>query len=321
MSSLSADLLETVTACLALRLANESLRRRADHAEKTATRRLREVAAIYDIGQALAPVPNAPMLQMIVERTALLMEAQGVFPDAGGTRSKPPARCGQSRACLPTCGRKRNCSARAWQGAWPRRKKPLRIGRNVPPDPRLEGVALKAGLGSAMLVPLKELKELKDQESRILGVLCLRRRPRPKPNLPKKRVTLFGVFAAQAALALTNARLVDDLNRRAGELQKISTLSRALLSTIDLDTLLHTAVEDVCSVVGCDRCCLYWRDSNRPILVPAPAARLPGKRGPQPGETGRGRGGPGRAPPKWPCSSTVTKPSRRKKRSPCRIAR
>ena len=140
-------------------------------------------------------------------------------------------------------------------------EEPLRLGSSVPPDPRLEGVSLKPGLGSALLVPLK------DQESRVLGVLCLRRRPE-KAEFTEEEVKLFGVFATQAALALANARLVDDLNRRAGELQKISTLSRALLSTIDLDTLLHTAVEDVCSVVGLDRCCLYWRDNTRPLLVP-----------------------------------------------------
>ena len=280
VASVSGELLETLTACLSLRIANENLRRRADHAENTATRRLREVAAIYDIGQALAPVPNAPMLQMIVERTALLMEAQAcslMLIEADQSRLHVAASHG-----LPLDVRAQTqLLGEGVAGRVAQTEEPLRIGNNVPLDSRLEGVALKAGLGSAILVPLK------DQESRVLGVLCIRRRPE-KAEFTEEEVKLFRVFATQAALALSNARLVDDLNRRAGELQKISMLSRALLSTIDLDTLLHTAVEDVCSVVGCDRCCLYWRDSNRPLLVPRLLRGYPESVGRNPVKLGEG---------------------------------
>lgn len=71
-----------------------------------------------------------------------------------------------------------------------------------------------------------------------------------------------------ATLALSNAELVQDLERRTAELVKLSSLSRTLLSTSDLDTLLKTAVDNVCEVLGCDRCCLYWRDTTSAVLVP-----------------------------------------------------
>lgn len=280
VSSVTRDLLETLTACLSLRIANENLRRRADHAEKTATRRLREVAAIYDIGQALAPMPNAPMLQMIVERTALLMEAQAcslMLIEAAQNHLHVAASHG-----LPLDVRAQTqLLGEGVAGRVAQTEEPLRIGNNVPLDARLEGVVLKPGLGSAILVPMK------DQESRVLGVLCIRRRPE-KSEFTDEEVKLFHVFATQAALALSNARLVDDLNRRAGELQKISMLSRALISTIDLETLLTTAVEDVCNVVGCDRCCLYWRDSSRPLLVPRLLRGYPESVGRNPVKLGEG---------------------------------
>ena len=114
LSSLSGALLDTLTACLSLRIANEGLRRRAEQSEKTATRRLREVAAIYDIGQALAPVPNAPMLQMIVERTALLMEAQAcslMLVDAAQNRLRVAASHG-----LPPDVRAPDSAARRGRG-------------------------------------------------------------------------------------------------------------------------------------------------------------------------------------------------------------
>ena len=254
------ELLEALVGCLSMRLADERACRRAERAEQTAARRLREVAAQYDLGLALAPVPNGPHLQMIVERTALLMEAQAcsiLLLDPEQKRLQVSA----SHGLPPDVRAQTQLLGEGIAGRVAQTEQPLLISRTLARDPRLDGIALRPDLGSAMLMPLK------DQEQRILGVLCLRRRP-DKPEFSIEEMSLCAVFATHAALALVNARLVEDLDRRASTLLKLSTLSRSLLSTTDLDALLRAAVDDVVQVVGLSRCCLYLRDNNRSHFLP-----------------------------------------------------
>lgn len=238
---------------------NDKLRQQSAQAEKNAMNRLLKVAAIFGTGQALPLLEDAQLLQSIVDRMALLMEAQAcsiLLLDEGHNRLRIAA----SYGLPPDVRAQTQLLGEGIAGSIIHSEEPLLISETAQRDPRLENVTLKPGMGSAILVPMK------DRDNQSLGVVCIRRRP-DKTQFAAEEVKIFSIFASQTALALTNSRLVKDLNRRTGELLKISTLSRALLSTIDLDTLLRTAVEEICSVVGCDRCCLYWRESNKSVLT------------------------------------------------------
>ena len=97
-------------------------------------------------------------------------------------------------------------------------------------------------------------------------------------------------FADQAAIAIENARLFNELEARTAELtrsvqelQALGEVSQALSSTLDLDTVLSTIVSRASQLAGADSCTVYEYDEQ------AEALRLP--RHPQ----SRRRGGRGDA--------------------------
>ncbi len=274
------DVLETLAGSLGLRLTDENMRRRAQEAEQKAARRLREVAAQADVGQALTHAPSEQTLQNIVERIARLMEAQTcslLLLDARQQNLHIAA----SYGLAPDTRVQKQLLGDSIAGRVAQTQEPLLIGKSVPRDARLGGIKLRAEMGSAMLTPLQ------DQENRVLGVLCVRRSS-DKAEFTIDEAHLFGAFATQATLALVNARLIEDLNRRAHDLLKIAALSRSLLSSIDLDAALQTTLQEVCEVVGCDRCCLYLREPDRPVFTPRLLYGYPDHIGRNPVKMGEG---------------------------------
>ncbi len=246
------ELLEAATAQIAFRLGQETLLRRAEEAEQKARQRISELAAIYEIGQAIDRIELRKLLQLITDRTARLMDAQAcslmlVNHEAGVLRVA--ASRGLPEAAM-------DCEQKIGEGIAGRvaeTEQPLLINGSFR-DPRLAGIALNAQISSSMLVPMK------NQDGSVLGVLSIRRGA-PSPDFSDDDLKLFSVFASQAALAITNFRLYDNLENRAQELLKISELSRALISTLNLKELLGRVTEDVCAIVGFDRCGLFLREN------------------------------------------------------------
>ena len=246
------ELLEAATSQIALRLGQETLLRRAEEAEQKARQRISELAAIYEIGQAIDRIELRKLLQLITDRTARLMDAQAcslmlVNQEAGILRVA--ASRGLPEAAM-------DCEQKIGDGIAGRvaeTEQPMLINGSFH-DPRLAGIALNAQISSSMLVPMK------NQDGSVLGVLSIRRGA-PSPDFTDDDLKLFSVFASQAALAITNFRLYDDLDNRAQELYKISQLSRALISTLNLKELLARVTEDVCAIVGFDRCGLFLREN------------------------------------------------------------
>ena len=246
------ELLEAATAQIAFRLGQETLLRRAEEAEQKARQRISELAAIYEIGQAINRIELRELLQLITDRTARLMDAQAcslmlVNHEAGVLRVA--ASRGLPEAALD--GEQKIGEGIAGRVA--ETEQPMLINGSFR-DPRLEGIALNAQISSSMLVPMK------NQDGSVFGVLSIRRGA-PSPDFTDDDLKLFSVFASQAALAITNFRLYDNLANRAQELLKISELSRALISTLNLKELLARVTEDVCAVVGFDRCGLFLREN------------------------------------------------------------
>ena len=246
------ELLEAATAQIAFRLGQEMLLRRAEEAEQKARQRISELAAIYEIGQAINRIELRELLQLITDRTARLMDAQAcslmlVNHEIGALRVA--ASRGLPEAAMD--GEQKIGEGIAGRVA--ETEQPMLINGSFR-DPRLEGIALNAQISSSMLVPMK------NQNNSVFGVLSIRRGA-PSPDFTDDDLKLFSVFASQAALAIRNFRLYDDLANRAQELTKISELSRALISTLNLKELLARVTEDVCAIVGFDRCGLFLREN------------------------------------------------------------
>lgn len=92
---------------------------------------------------------------------------------------------------------------------------------------------------------------------------------------PPAGQALLDIAAAQIASRVvashSAARLADAEDRArqlAVEVDKLATLSRDLISTLNLDELLVRVAEDILQVVGFERCCLFMRDRRRAAFLP-----------------------------------------------------
>jgi two-component system, NtrC family, sensor kinase len=119
------------------------------------------------------------------------------------------------------------------------------------------GVEL-GGVRTALIVPM-----LKDND--LIGALSLARQEiRPFSD---KQIELVGSFAAQAAIAIENSQLLnelrqrtDDLSRSVGELRALGEVSQAVNSTLDLETVLSTIVANAVQLSGTEAGAIYVFD-------------------------------------------------------------
>ncbi|HXH84185.1 MAG TPA: GAF domain-containing protein, partial [Candidatus Tectomicrobia bacterium] len=111
------------------------------------------------------------------------------------------------------------------------------------------------------------------------------------------QIALMETFADQAAIAIENARLLNELQARTDaltrsvkELQALGEVSQALSSTLDLETVLSTIVSRAAALAGTDSCSVYEYDERAEELhvrathnlaeeVVAMARRAPIRRG------------------------------------------
>ena len=124
----------------------------------------------------------------------------------------------------------------------------------------VEAVEL-GGVRTLLVVPM-----LKDMGA--IGVFALyRQEVRPFTD---KQIELVKNFAAQAVIAIENARLLnelrqrtDDLGRSVGELRALGEVSQAVNSTLDLETVLTTIVGRAVQLSGTDAGAIYVFDEER----------------------------------------------------------
>jgi GAF domain-containing protein len=105
---------------------------------------------------------------------------------------------------------------------------------------------------------------LKGQE--LLGVISLYH-PRVKP-FTEQQIALVETFADQAAIAIENVRLLDQLRQRTDELGRsveelraLGEVSQAVNSTLDLETVLSTIVANAVQLSGTEAGAIYVCDS------------------------------------------------------------
>jgi len=253
-------LLGDLLAAIAVMLDREELARRLEAAERLGRRRIEEVGAIYEIGQAIDQIELSDLLKLITERAAQLMEAQACSLMLVNEETRT-LRVAASHGLPESALEHEQRMGEGIAGRVAQSEQPVCLSTD-PEDPLLEGLQLRPEVCSSMLVPMK------NQDAVVMGVLAIRRHF-PAPEFTPDDMRLSSVFARQAALALANVRLYSDLKRSAAELLKISTLSRALISTLDLNDLLARVADDIRAVVGFERCCLFMRDAHRGVYVPS----------------------------------------------------
>jgi GAF domain-containing protein len=101
----------------------------------------------------------------------------------------------------------------------------------------------------------------------LLGVILIyRHEVRP---FTESQIALMETFADQAAIAIENARLLSELQARTAELtrsvtelQALGEVSRALNSTLDLETVLNTIVARASQLAGTDGGSVYEYDEG-----------------------------------------------------------
>ncbi|HEU5184203.1 MAG TPA: GAF domain-containing protein [Gemmatimonadaceae bacterium] len=131
----------------------------------------------------------------------------------------------------------------------------LRAHVHLPAVPLL----IEAGISSTAVLPLII-------EGRARGVLTLRYRA-PQP-FDVEQQQLLTDFATHVALAVRNARLFDDLERRAARLEAVAQVQRAISEAVSLDEVYAKIYSAVASVVDSPCFLLLSFDEEAGVFVP-----------------------------------------------------
>ncbi len=255
-----AALLDQISVFLSVLVENACLRSAETDTHQLSSRRIEEIAAIYQIGRAVESTDPKPVFDLIVTKAASVMDAQtcslmllderdnclvikasyGLAPDiVKGTRVK----LGEGIVGQVAVSGEPVLLADIAADS--------RFEKKVIPHPDVSG---------SMCVPLK------NRDGFIKGVLSIRRH-HPKPPFTQKDLMLFCVFATHAALAIENAELYASLHQRIQEISAVSNVMQAINSTLDVNQVLEKIVRGITEVVGFDRCCLYLLDPRTEELV------------------------------------------------------
>jgi len=142
----------------------------------------------------------------------------------------------------------------------------------VDPDYEFHSGA-RLGYRSVLGIPL-----LRDGEP--IGAIAVGR-PVPGP-FPESQVALLQTFADQAVIAIENARLFDELQRKTAQLtqtveqlQALAAVGQAVSSTLELETVLRTIVARAIDLVDVDGGAIFEYDDTREEFRLHAADRLP----------------------------------------------
>lgn len=102
-------------------------------------------------------------------------------------------------------------------------------------------------------------------ESVLLGVLTLTgTRPFVLELGPRE---MLDCFVVQSAIAIRNAQLYDEAQRRRRQAETLAVLARTIGATLDLDTVLQQAAEVTRDLLGGDRAQIALRDRDADVMV------------------------------------------------------
>ena len=128
------------------------------------------------------------------------------------------------------------------------------------PDFAMGGAARVAGYRSVVAVPML-------RDGLPIGSISVARTQ--LGHFPGRQIALLKTFADQAVIAIENVRLFKELEARTGELSRsveqltaLSDISRAVSSTLDVETVLDTIVSHASQLAGGAGCAIYEYDEG-----------------------------------------------------------
>jgi GAF domain-containing protein/CheY-like chemotaxis protein len=142
-------------------------------------------------------------------------------------------------------------------------------------DADMRASLVARGYRAELAVPLQA-------KGRIIGVLSVA--DESVREFSPEEVALAQAFADQAALALENARLHEETERRLRETETVLAVSRTLSSTLDFDRLSRQLMREIARAIGADSVGVWMADETGQWLSPTigyhvPPQWLPGIRG------------------------------------------
>jgi len=250
------DSLELICGIMSLISSNEHLSAALESAKQQTDKRIAEVAAVYEIGQAINELDIERLLPLITQKAAAVMDAQAcslLLRDPESNELTIEASWGLTDDIIKGT---RVAFGEGISGKVAQTGDAMLLV-DVRSDPRFETGTVRPiqGIASSISAPLK------DEPGKVIGVLNIRRHI-PAPPFTEEDLRLFCVFASQAALAISNAQLYLSLSQRIEEMSTISDLLKAINSTLDLNDVLNKVADNIVRVVGFDRCCVYLFDSR-----------------------------------------------------------
>ncbi|HIQ04070.1 MAG TPA: GAF domain-containing protein, partial [Anaerolineae bacterium] len=114
-----------------------------------------------------------------------------------------------------------------------------------------------AGIRSFVAVPIQA-------KGRMLGVVFVHSR---QPHAFHGQVPLLTTFANQAAVAIENARLFEEEQRRARELAALNSLATAVSRSLDLGEILNEAADRVMEIIRIDAAQYYAGGGQMMLLI------------------------------------------------------
>jgi len=231
-------------------------------AQAQAERRIREVATVYDIGQAMDKVEIDRLLDMITQKAAAVMEAQACslllrLPESdslviAAAWGLPDHVVENARIFVGS-----SIAGRVVETGEPM------LLNSLSDDPRFQGSGVQRvpDVSSSICMPMK------DENGAVQGVLCIRR-SEDGPHFRDDDLRLFSIFATQAGLAINNAQLYAKLNHKLQELSTLAALTETITSTLDLDQVLNQVADNIVDVVHFDRCRIYLLDMETGRFAP-----------------------------------------------------
>jgi len=224
-------------------------------AQAQTERRIREVATVYDIGQAIDKVEIDRLLDMITERAASVMEAEACslllrLPDSDSLIIA--ASYGLPADIVEHV---RTFVGSSIAGRVVETGEPLLLN-SLADHPHFKDhyVSQSPNVSSSICMPLK------DESGSVFGVLCIRRSDAALFN--EEDLRLFSIFATQAGLAINNAQLYAKLNHKYQEMSTLAALTETITSTLDIDQVLNQVADNIVEVVHFERCRIYLLDQE-----------------------------------------------------------